>query len=472
MYNDFNGTTNLYIEGPSLQVCKDKLFSRYGNRYQIMNYHTVMKGRFFGLFNRELIHVDYVVDDRFPSTAVPGRGMVRGNEPYQAQSYPPAQGYRGQDVPAYPRTNPRPAWNGGNVGEAMRSGGIESENFTSVRDALVQKLADNNGSAVNQIKQYAILKKELEEVNAKLDSLNQTAASQEQHPSIIKIDDYLAQNDFTRSYIEKINARIRNEMTYEDLDDFEKVQNNVVDWVAESIRIAPKFTNRSKNLAHTIIIVGPTGVGKTTTMAKMAAKVKMLAKSSGMEIPKILLIAADSMRVAAEEQLNRYGSIMEMEVQKAGSAEDLERLYKSYRSTMDFIFIDTSGYSPRDFENIAKLHTLLDVDGMKADIYLAISATTKSKDVEYIIRNYDSFNYRSVIITKCDETVSYGNVLSVLAEKEKSVSMVANGQKILNSLKRAHPLQFMKYLSGFTVDRKHLIELYGPEEADEEEKES
>ena len=109
---------------------------------------------------------------------------------------------------------------------------------------------------------------------------------------------------------------------------------------------------------------------------------------------------------------------------------------------------------------------------MKADIYLAISATTKAKDVEFIIRNYDSFNYRSVIITKCDETLSYGNVLSVLAEKEKSVSMVATGQKILNALKRAHPLQFMRYLSGFTVDRNRLIELYGPEEADEEETEN
>ncbi|MBQ1662203.1 MAG: DEAD/DEAH box helicase family protein, partial [Treponema sp.] len=469
-YNDLaNTTTNMFIEGPSLEVCREKLFSRYGDRYQIMNYRTVMKGGFFGLFNREMIHVDYVVDDKYPSTAVPGRSMGRGGAAYPG----PGQMSAGQmqDMAPYARGG-RPMWTGGNAGEAMRNGGIGSEDFTAVRDAILQKQADNNPGAVSQLKQFALLKKELESLNAKIDSLSHTATSQEKHPSIVKIDDYLAQNEFTRSYIEKINARIRNEMTYEDLDDFEKVQNNVVEWIAESIRIAPKFTNKSKKLAHTIIIVGPTGVGKTTTVAKMAAKVMMLSKNSGMETPKILMIAADSMRVAAEQQLSRYASIMEVEVQRAGNSEELERLYKSYRNTKDFIFIDTSGYSPRDLENIAKLHTLLDVDGMKADIYLAISATTKAKDVEFIIRNYDSFNYRSVIITKCDETLSYGNVLSVLAEKEKSVSMVATGQKILNALKRAHPLQFMRYLSGFTVDRNRLIELYGPEEADEEETEN
>ena len=283
MYNDLaNTTTNMFIEGPSLEVCREKLFSRYGDRYQIMNYRTVMKGGFFGLFNREMIHVDYVVDDKYPSTAVPGRSMGRGGAAYPG----PGQMSAGQmqDMAPYARGG-RPMWTGGNAGEAMRNGGIGSEDFTAVRDAILQKQADNNPGAVSQLKQFALLKKELESLNAKIDSLSHTATSQEKHPSIVKIDDYLAQNEFTRSYIEKINARIRNEMTYEDLDDFEKVQNNVVEWIAESIRIAPKFTNKSKKLAHTIIIVGPTGVGKTTTVAKMAAKVMMLSKNSGMETP-------------------------------------------------------------------------------------------------------------------------------------------------------------------------------------------
>ncbi len=457
MYNNLAPSAKMMvIEGPNLETCREKLSRRYGNGYQIMNFHTICKGGFFGLFNREMVSVDYIVNDVYPQQGM-GRGM---------SSYP------NQNGPQYSGNVQKSNWTPGNVGDAMRSGGIMSEDFTAVRDAILQKQADSNAGVVNQLKQLASLKKELESVNAKLDSLAQSNASPDQHPSILKIDEYLSQNEFTRSYIEKINTRIRTEMTYEDLDDFEMVQNNVVDWIADSIKIAPKFTNRSKNLAHTIVVVGPTGVGKTTTIAKMAAKVKMFAKNSGMEIPKILLITADTMRVAAEEQLSHYGSIMKMEVQRANNVEELERLYKSYRSTMDYIFIDTSGYSPRDMEGIAKLHTLLDVDGMKADIYLAISATTKSKDVEYIIRNYDSFNFRSVIITKCDETLYYGNILSVLSEKGKEISMVATGQKILNSLKRAHPLQFLRYLSNFTVDRKHLTDKYGPEEADEEEKES
>ena len=101
---------------------------------------------------------------------------------------------------------------------------------------------------------------------------------------------------------------------------------------------------------------------------------------------------------------------------------------------------------------------------MKADIYLAVSAMTKSSDLENILRNYDSFNYRTVIVTKCDETVSYGNVLSVLAEKKKQVSLVSFGQKTLNNMRIAHPYFFLKGLTDFVVDKDHIMEKFGPDE--------
>ena len=158
---------------------------------------------------------------------------------------------------------------------------------------------------------------------------------------------------------------------------------------------------------------------------------------------------------------------MGVEVRKGSDQGDLKEIYDSYKSNKDFIFVDTSGYSPRDLENIAKMHSLLDVDGMKADVYLAITADCKASDLENIIRNYESFDFRSVIVTKCDQTTSFGNVLSVLAEKNKAISMVADGQQVLHTLKRAHPLCFLKYMSGFNVDREHIIEKYGPEEGSE-----
>ena len=131
--------------------------------------------------------------------------------------------------------------------------------------------------------------------------------------------------------------------------------------------------------------------------------------------------------------------------------------------------IDTSGYSPNDYENIGKMRTVLDVPGLQAEVYLAITASTKAKDLETILRNYEPFNFKSVIITKLDETSTYGNVLSVLSEKNKAISWVTDGQYVLHYIKRAHPIRFLRYLEGFHSDMAHLESKFGPLEDESKE---
>ena len=155
-------------------------------------------------------------------------------------------------------------------------------------------------------------------------------------------------------------------------------------------------------------------------------------------------------------------------MRKATTASDLQVLYNEYQNKMDFIFIDTSGCSHYDLESIAKIHSILSVNNLKPDMYLAVTAGTKAKDLEGMLRNYESFEFRSVIVTKCDETSTYGNVLSVLSERGKSISMITDGQKVLNYLKRAHPYYFLRALQGFQVEKKHIIEKFGPLEDENE----
>ena len=457
MYSEQQINGNQYeMLGATLDDCRRQLHNKYQDRYQILGWKTVLKGGVLGFGQKERVKVTYVVDERIPFTP-PKQQFSRPEPSYYGRTVSPSPYSDIQDKSGYIREMPV-------INNVPPK--VNQNTFASNRDDLLKTLTGNGGNVTNML-QVANLSKQMENITKKLEKIELAANNKTEHPSIVKVDEALESNDFTRHFIEKINSHVKSVLTYEQLDDYELVQNTVIDFVADSIQIAPKFNSKGRKNAHVIIVVGPTGVGKTTTVAKMAAKLKLTAKDQKVEPPEILMVTVDKMRVGAEEQLEHWGNLMGVEVRKGSDQGDLKEIYDSYKSNKDFIFVDTSGYSPRDLENIAKMHSLLDVDGMKADVYLAITADCKASDLENIIRNYESFDFRSVIVTKCDQTTSFGNVLSVLAEKNKAISMVADGQQVLHTLKRAHPLCFLKYMSGFNVDREHIIEKYGPEEGSE-----
>ena len=106
---------------------------------------------------------------------------------------------------------------------------------------------------------------------------------------------------------------------------------------------------------------------------------------------------------------------------------------------------------------------LLDVPNMNPDIYLAATASTKSRDLMNIMQNYEPFGYKSVIITKCDESEQFGNVISVLYEKHKSISYITDGQVASRNISRANVIEFLKRLENFKIDRVHIEDKFGNE---------
>jgi flagellar biosynthesis protein FlhF len=267
------------------------------------------------------------------------------------------------------------------------------------------------------------------------------------------------ENEFSLSYIRMIEEKIRNDFSLEQLDNFDLVERRVIDWIGESISIAKESVFRPP---HVFIIVGPTGVGKTTTLVKLAAQfVKTYATSHEGKRPEICFITTDSMRVGAMEQLERWGKHMGSRVYKAERAEDLKTLYDENRANMDAIFIDTSGYSPNDGDHIGSMKVLLDVPSMRPDVYLAVTASSKARDLENIFKNYEPFGYNSVIVTKCDESNQYGNVISVLHKKHKSISFITNGQIVAKNIVAANPVDFLVRLENFNIDRNHIEDKFG-----------
>ena len=283
--------------------------------------------------------------------------------------------------------------------------------------------------------------------------------TQEKHESIKKIEEMLEQNEFSFSFINMIEEKIRNDFSLDQLDNFDLVERRVIDWIGESITIAKELTFRPP---HVYIIVGPTGVGKTTTLVKLAAQfVKSYALNHEGKRPEICFITTDTMRVGAMEQLERWGERLSAPVLKAERAEDLKTLFDENRENMDAIFIDTSGYSPNDANHLAQIKMLLDVPGMNPDVYLAFMASTKSRDLQNIMQNYEPFGYKSVIITKCDESEQFGNVISVLDDKHKTVSYITYGQMAARDISNASVVEFLIRLEGFKIDRVHIENRFG-----------
>lgn len=395
----------LYLTADTIDDCREQLGKLYGTDYEIMDRkNTTQNYGPFGLFQKPGVKVTYVVNRR-------------SDKKYDGLS--------------------------------------DEETQRLIRDEI---LARATGGKTKTEIQISEISNKVNEIAAAMQKIPRSSG-EERIESIDRIEEMLDDNEFTRDFINGITARLKKEFSLDDLNDFHKVERQVVDWIGESIEIAKPKTHRPPRV---IVIVGPTGVGKTTTIGKLAAQnVIIRKKTPDMPPLAITMITIDKTRIGAEKQLQTFGEVLDLPVQKAENADDLKSIFESIKGDYDVIYIDTSGYSPNDSENIARLKSTLSVDGLHPDVYLAVAASTKARDLKNIMQNYEPFGYSSVIVTKCDETTRLGNIISVLNEKRKSISYWTDGQVISRNIQRAGVVDFLIRLAGFTVDRIHIEEKFG-----------
>jgi len=179
-----------------------------------------------------------------------------------------------------------------------------------------------------------------------------------------------------------------------------------------------------------VALVGPTGVGKTTTIAKMAANFSLIQKK------KVALITIDTFRVAAIEQLRNYSNIIGIPMDVVFNMDDYTQALRKYKD-MDLILIDTAGRSPKNRSQIMELKKYL--KNTFVDTYLVLSVTGKSKDIYNTIQRYDSIFDDKVIFTKTDETDSRGVIVDIVHKYQKKLTYYANGQNVPDDFEEAKP---------------------------------
>ncbi len=192
-----------------------------------------------------------------------------------------------------------------------------------------------------------------------------------------------------------------------------------------------------------VFFFGPTGVGKTTTIAKIASKFKV---EQGR---KVALLTSDTYRIAAVEQLRTYANILEAPLTIIYSAEDLNKAFERF-SDADVILIDTAGHSHKNEQQKQELIELLKCANDYGDVenYLVLSATTKFKDLKSIVDAYRELSGFKVIFTKLDETSAYGNLLNIKLYAGVDIAYTTNGQNVPDDMQMFDTQQVVKQLLG------------------------
>lgn len=184
-----------------------------------------------------------------------------------------------------------------------------------------------------------------------------------------------------------------------------------------------------------MMLVGPTGVGKTTTLAKLAARF-VHGHQDEQRRYKTGIITLDTYRIGAVEQLAQYTRLMRIEMLDVIKVEDFQSAIKSL-SYCDIILVDTTGSSPHDKEKLLRLDKFLKHSNADIDVSLVLSAGAKVDD---LIQTYNSFSFLDIdtlIITKFDETKMFGNVFSLIYETKTPVSYFCVGQDVPDDIRQA-----------------------------------
>ena len=292
----------------------------------------------------------------------------------------------------------------------------------------------------NQSKSLNIVLEKLNKIEKELGN-NSYNREDRLHANLLEIKQILKDNEFYDDFINKIISSVEQDLPYTKLNDKLEVHKYTYDYIKEKLVISNNIKrNKEKNV---FILVGPTGVGKTTTIAKIAA-------NAIKEKIKVELITIDGYRIGAKYQLEKYAEYMRTPM--TGVEDNLELQKIVDLSEANLILIDTIGRSANDEMNLVKMKQLLKLKNCNTEYILTVSASVKQSEVKKIFKSFDLFEYGSIIITKLDESETIGAIINCSIDRKCGIKYFTTGQRVPNDIEKAESINLMTKIKGLDTE--------------------
>lgn len=318
-----------------------------------------------------------------------------------------------KDIPSFP--NPE------------RNTNINSS-IENLKKVMAKEIEAKNNKSINNIGQkeqnsinVSSLENEMNEMKKLLNTVVNNTRKEQQEDELLTL---LKSLDIDLDYYPELKKRIGDKDINEEL---KKI-------ILDDIKIV------TDDLKGKVVLVGPTGVGKTTTIAKLAGKLSLIDKK------KVGLITVDTYRIGAVEQLKTYAEIMNIPFKVVITMKEMSEAVKSMEDC-DVVLIDTTGRSSKNSMQISELRAFIE----KAEpdyISLVISSIIKNRDINIILEGYKELNYNDIIITKLDETSVYGSLYNIQRMSNKPIRFITTGQNVPDDIKNPSKEEIVKFIFG------------------------
>ncbi len=280
------------------------------------------------------------------------------------------------------------------------------------------------------------LKTMIEEIKSEQTALSDSKAAENSTPDLFEEFQHLMRNGIDKKYASKLIKQASFDLDASDKLNQEKICDMLAIELMNQVKVDDPFDFNTKNqtTANTkykavVALVGPTGVGKTTTLAKLASHA-ILHKNL-----KVGLINVDSYKVAAVDQLATYAKILNVPFRSATNPMELDRALAEFKP-LDLVLIDTSGRSQKDSESLAQMHSLLkSIPNLKS--MLIMSVTTRDQELYDVVNRFKMFDPSGLIFSKLDESATFGCIYNIAQKTNLPLTYFTVGQRVPEDIELA-----------------------------------
>ncbi|MGQ9575394.1 MAG: flagellar biosynthesis protein FlhF [Thermoguttaceae bacterium] len=277
------------------------------------------------------------------------------------------------------------------------------------------------------------VKGQLHDLQAALEELCRQARRSGQRDlpeTLFRLFTDLIEADLPEDVARELVERVRREAPNEELADPVLLKARVGRMIEAEIAVSGPIAV-TPGRCRLVALVGPTGVGKTTTIAKLAAQYRLKRKHN------VGLITVDTYRIAAVEQLRTYAEIIDLPMQVVSTPREMRDAVRRMRG-LDLILLDTAGRSPQDDIKIRELRAFL-AEASADEVHLVLSAVASARTLEQTARHFAAVGTTRLILTKLDEATSLGNLLPLVRSCKLPLSYLTNGQNVPDDIETAEP---------------------------------